>query len=146
MSVRRAETELNHLPKRSTGPILKLLKSAAANATHASPASMRDFFIKEIRVDSGPVLKRMRPRAFGRAATIRKRTSHISLVLESRRATEAADITDVRRTEEEKSRNRGAARRSAFFRRPFTVREKHDLKGRRRGGGVLRRMFQRKVI
>lgn len=77
-----AERELSAQPKRAAHPLLKLLRSAKANAAHnAKVPAGTPLVIEEIRVDGGRVLKRFMPRAFGRAAPIRKRTSHITLVL-----------------------------------------------------------------
>lgn len=84
MDVGRAETELNNIVKRSSGPVLKLLRSTVANAVHNFGLSRDGLYVSEIRVDGGEVFKRSRARAFGRAAPIRKRTSHVSLVLVSR--------------------------------------------------------------
>lgn len=86
MSTARALLELNHLPKRSSEPMAKLLKSAIANAKHNFQLPEGDLYIKEILVNQGTVLRRFMPRAFGRAAPIRKRTSHISLTLDTRTA------------------------------------------------------------
>lgn len=80
MDVKRAELELHHLPKRASAPLAKLLKSAVQNAVNLQKDKDM-LFIKKINVDAGPVIKRMMPRAFGRAATIHKRMSHVSLVL-----------------------------------------------------------------
>ena len=60
----------------------KILKSALANAQHNHGAKNVDrLFVKEAFVNQGPTTKRMRPRAMGRANTIRKRSSHITIVL-----------------------------------------------------------------
>ncbi|MBI4118101.1 MAG: 50S ribosomal protein L22 [Parcubacteria group bacterium] len=67
--------------KRGALPLRKLLSSAIANAKKNNGANEGALYIKEIRVDEGPTMKRGMPRAFGRSAIIRKRTSHISLVL-----------------------------------------------------------------
>ena len=67
--------------KWATEPVLKLLKSAMANATHNFKLDKDKLKVMTIYVDGGPTLKRFRPRAFGRAATIRKRTCHIGIVL-----------------------------------------------------------------
>ncbi|MFA5751369.1 MAG: 50S ribosomal protein L22 [Candidatus Paceibacterota bacterium] len=69
---------LETLPKRASAPLLKLLKSAVANAKESG---IENLFIKELRVDKGIVMKRMMPRAMGRGARINKRTSHITLLL-----------------------------------------------------------------
>jgi len=63
-------------------PIVKLLDSAVANAKHNFSLEEDNLYIKSIRADGGPMLKRWRPRAFGRASTIRKRTTHIEIILD----------------------------------------------------------------
>jgi large subunit ribosomal protein L22 len=62
----------------------KLLKSAIANATQKKTVDIDHLYIKKITVDQGPTMKRFMPRALGRATTIRKRTSHILIVLDER--------------------------------------------------------------
>lgn len=62
-------------------PIGKVLKSAVANAEHNYALDAEDLWIKEAYVDEGPTLKRMRPRARGRADLVRKRSSHITIIL-----------------------------------------------------------------
>ena len=64
-------------------PIGKVLASAIANAEHNKNLNRRDLFISQAYVDEGPTLKRFRPRAQGRAYRIRKRTSHITVVVQS---------------------------------------------------------------
>lgn len=81
LPVAAAETRLQFLPKLAAEPVLKLLRSAIANAEHNFHLKKEDLVIKTLVVDQGPTIKRSRPRAFGRAAPIRKRTSHITLVL-----------------------------------------------------------------
>jgi large subunit ribosomal protein L22 len=62
--------------------LIKLLKSAIANATQKKTIDIDRLYIKKITVDQGPTMKRYQPRALGRATMIRKRTSHITLVLD----------------------------------------------------------------
>jgi large subunit ribosomal protein L22 len=62
--------------------ISKLLKSAIANADQMKNIDVDTLFIKQISVDQGPTMKRYRPRAMGRATVIRRRMSHITVVLE----------------------------------------------------------------
>ena len=62
----------------------KLLDSAVANAKENNGVAKEDLYIKSIRIDEGPTLKRIRPRARGSAYVIRKRTSNISLELEKK--------------------------------------------------------------
>lgn len=83
MNVKQAESELRFRSTRSAEPIRKLLASAAANArNNLKVEDSQKLYIKEIRVGEGPVYKRFMPRAFGRSAVIRKRTSHVSMVLD----------------------------------------------------------------
>jgi large subunit ribosomal protein L22 len=84
LSVEEAEKQLKFLTKRATRPVLKLLNSAAANAQSNNQLAKEDLYIDKIVVEEGPVLKRWRPRAMGRSAPIRKKTSHIALVLKAK--------------------------------------------------------------
>lgn len=79
--VSRALPVLSIISKRAAGPIKKLLESAIANAKNNDNISEDALFVKEIRVDEGPTLKRIRARARGSAFAIRKRTSHILITL-----------------------------------------------------------------
>jgi len=79
-----SEDALNTLTftKKAAAKILmKLLKSALANANQKK-VDVDRLYIKQITVDQGPTMKRFMPRALGRATTIRKRTSHINIVLD----------------------------------------------------------------
>lgn len=81
MGVGQARVQLEHSPKHSSVPLLKLLCSAIANATHNHSIEESNLVISDVAVNPGPMLKRTRARAFGRAAMIRKRMSHISMKL-----------------------------------------------------------------
>ena len=78
--VKYAEAVLKHTPKAACEPLLKLLKSAMANAENKDMDVSR-LYVAACNVGPGPILKRIRPRAQGRAFRINKRTSHITLVL-----------------------------------------------------------------
>ena len=67
--------------KAGAKPVAKLINSAIANAVNNFELKKDNLYIKEIRVDEGSVLKRWMPKAHGRATPIRKRSSHISLIL-----------------------------------------------------------------
>jgi len=76
---------LKFMRKRSAPIISRLIWSAVNNAKEMKSAVDPDqLFIKSITVDGGPTLRRWRPRAHGRATRIRKRTSHIRVVLDER--------------------------------------------------------------
>jgi large subunit ribosomal protein L22 len=82
---KRSEEALNILSftkKSAAKVILKLLKSAIANATQKKNIDVDRLFIKKITVDQGPTMKRYQPRALGRATKIRKRTSHVTIILD----------------------------------------------------------------
>ena len=80
-SIDSAENILTFAVKRSSPVILKLIKSAVANATNNSGVSRESLFIKTITVNKGVVLKRSMPRARGSASAIRKHTSIVVVEL-----------------------------------------------------------------
>ena len=84
-SVEAAIATLSFVPKRSALPIQKLLASALANAKNLS-LTPENLVVKEISVDGGAILYRRRPRSKGMANPIRKRTSHVSVVLAESKA------------------------------------------------------------
>ena len=81
-SVAEAEAILRFTPKAASEPVLKLLKSAVANAENNSNLPADGLYVAEVYAHQGPTLKRYRPRAQGRATHIRKRTSHITIILD----------------------------------------------------------------
>lgn len=82
MGVDQAITTLRFMPKKGAAIIKKVVESAVANATHDEQADVDKLYVKKIIIDGGPSLKRISPRAQGRATGIIKRTSHITVVLE----------------------------------------------------------------
>ena len=80
-----AAKQLNFMPKRSAEPLAKLLNSARASARNNFNLDDNKLYIKEIRVDQGTVLKRYMPQARGSAHMIRKKTSHVTLMLEKKK-------------------------------------------------------------
>jgi large subunit ribosomal protein L22 len=83
MPVQEALDQLRFQPQAASEPVAKVIASAAANAEHNKQLDPSTLFISSAYVDEGPTLKRFRPRAQGRAYRIRKRTSHITVVVES---------------------------------------------------------------
>ena len=73
---------LRNVNKRAATMVDKVLRSAIANADESLEADMENLTVKEARADQGPTRKRYRPRARGRAAPERHRTSHITIVLD----------------------------------------------------------------
>lgn len=80
--VKTAEVQLKFAKKLAAEPLAKLLKSAIANAENNFNLKKENLFVKTIYANEGPMLKRFRPRAFGRAGTILKRMCHITIVLD----------------------------------------------------------------
>lgn len=148
--VSEAQSILLHLSKRSSQPLLKLLKSAVANAKHNFDSAEDSLTVKNISVNKGFVLKRFRPRAFGRAAPLHKETSHVSLVLgiekerdhskfgfkkaESKKGptVREVDLEDIKNNMELK--NRGAAD------------DKNETRFKTKPVDFVRRVFRRKAI
>jgi len=80
--VEQALQILSFTPKASAPLLKKVLNSAVANAENKGDIDVDTLFIKSVLVDEGPTWKRFQPRAMGRASPIRKRTSHITIVLD----------------------------------------------------------------
>ena len=79
--VQPALDQLQFSPKKAARPVSKLIQSAIANAVNNYELVESNLYIKEIKVDEGPVLKRWLPRAHGRATILRKKMSHINVIL-----------------------------------------------------------------
>ena len=75
---------LKNTPKAASELLIKLLASAVANAENNHNMDKNNLYIAEIYANQGPTLKRVRPRAQGRAFRIRKRTSHITVVVKEK--------------------------------------------------------------
>ena len=80
-----ARDQLKFLSKKAAVVVLKTLNSAMANAEHNYKLAKDNLIVARVFVDQGPTLKRSTPKAFGRAAQIRKRTSHLTIVLSEKR-------------------------------------------------------------
>lgn len=142
LSVNEAESLLLMSPQRAAEPLLKVLRSAIANAKNNQQIDPNRLFVKEIRVDQGPMLKRQMPRARGQANMLQKKSSHITLVLaESDKLKplrfkiikpariKKSEIEKIRKEKEEKSKEK-----------PRT-----EVK-LSKGPGFIKRMFRRKSI
>ncbi|HHO48582.1 MAG TPA: 50S ribosomal protein L22 [Desulfobacteraceae bacterium] len=82
MDADTAITTLKFMPKKGARILRKVIESAVANAIQTEKVDTDTLYIKSIMVDGGPMLKRFRPRAMGRATRILKRTSHITVVVD----------------------------------------------------------------
>ena len=145
--VEEAERQLKFQSKRAAGPVLKLLKSAVASAVHNFNLSSENLYVLNIFVDEGPMLKRFRPRAFGRAGAIHKKTSHITLILEERMTTiqkkrklvKAKVVKEGETPEVKENKEIGTSQ----IPKKEMIKE---IKPTRKTGGFVRRIFRRKVI
>jgi large subunit ribosomal protein L22 len=84
LHVDEARRVLDFTPRAASTPVRKVLDSAIANAEHNHQLPADALFVSRVFVDEGPTLKRFRPRALGRAYRVRKRTSHITVIVNSR--------------------------------------------------------------
>jgi large subunit ribosomal protein L22 len=73
---------LTYMPQKASYILKKLLTSAIANARQKKYIDVDNLYVKNVIVDGGPIMKRFMPRAMGRASRIRKRTSHITMILD----------------------------------------------------------------
>ncbi|WP_293756590.1 50S ribosomal protein L22 [uncultured Paraglaciecola sp.] len=81
LHVEKALEVLSYSPKKGAGLVKKVLESAIANAEHNEGADIDELLVSQIFVDEGPTMKRIKPRAKGRADRILKRSSHITVVV-----------------------------------------------------------------
>ena len=103
--VEEAINVLHFTTKRGSLPMEKAIRSAVANALNTQAASKldpADFYIKEVRVDQGPAMKRYNPGPMGRASVIRKMFCHIAIVVATKAGVEvAAESKDEAKTKTE---------------------------------------------
>ncbi len=100
--VNEAEAQLMLHARRAAQPILKLLRSAIANAKNKK-MDVTKLFVSDVRVDQGPMLKRWMPRAQGRATPIHKNTSHVIIVLqEGEKSVQSRFVTETKKVKKEK--------------------------------------------
>ncbi len=94
-NVSDAKTQLTFLARKAALPIMKLIDSAVANATHNLKLDPKELYVSEIFVNEGQTLKRGMPRARGSSYTIRKRMSHISLTLSEKKDRNTTHVSKV---------------------------------------------------
>jgi large subunit ribosomal protein L22 len=109
-SVADALDILRWAPQAASEPVAKVIASAAANAQNNNGLDPATLVVATVYADEGPTAKRIRPRAQGRAFRIRRRTSHITVVVESRPAKDqrSAKSTRARRAEASKAAAKAA--------------------------------------
>jgi large subunit ribosomal protein L22 len=139
MPVNEALAQLMVVTSRSADPIIKLLRSAASNAKSAG-MKVDNLVVKTIFVDQGPMIKRILPRAQGRATPIHKKMSHITLVLAESTAVKPNrfDLTKA----EKKAKKDVASGRQTKTKTPEAKSQEEKAKK----PGFFKRTFQRKAI
>jgi large subunit ribosomal protein L22 len=94
-SVTEALDILRWAPQQASEPVAKVIASAAANAQNNDGLDPSTLVVATVYADEGPTAKRIRPRAQGRAFRIRKRTSHITVIVESRPSRDKASSSSA---------------------------------------------------
>lgn len=156
MQVSEAEAQLLLNPKRAAESVLKLLRSAVSNAK-GNKLAVEKLMVKEITVDGGPMLKRVMPRAQGRATSIQKKSSHITLVLVESEKVKKTRFKIVKKTRVKKSqleKMKKAEKSEEHEHAAENIRKKDstyvedkskEIKSKEKPGTV-KRLFQRKAI
>jgi large subunit ribosomal protein L22 len=116
-SVTEALDILRWAPQAASEPVAKVIASAAANAQNNNGLDPSTLVVATVYADGGPTAKRIRPRAQGRAFRIRKRTSHITVIVESRpskdgRGSQSASATRARRAQASKAAGTAPAKKA----------------------------------
>ena len=119
-SVADALEILRWAPQAASEPVAKVIASAAANAQNNDGLDPATLVVATVYADEGPTAKRIRPRAQGRAFRIRRRTSHITVVVESRPAKDqrSAKSTRARRAEASKAAAKAPAKKAPAKKAP----------------------------
>ncbi|HXS87329.1 MAG TPA: 50S ribosomal protein L22 [Mycobacterium sp.] len=122
-SVADALDILRWAPQAASEPVAKVIASAAANAQNNNGLDPATLVVATVYADGGPTAKRIRPRAQGRAFRIRKRTSHITVIVESRpskdaRASQSASATRARRAQASKAASTAPAKKAPAKKAP----------------------------
>ena len=122
-SVAEALDILRWAPQAASVPVAKVIASAAANAQNNNGLDPATLVVATVYADDGPTAKRIRPRAQGRAFRIRRRTSHITVVVESRpakdaRGSQSASATRARRAQGSKAAGTAPAKKASAAKAP----------------------------
>lgn len=160
MDVEDALIQLKNTVKKSSRDMEKLLKSAIANAENNWGMDKDNLYVRDVRVDEGPIMKRWLPRAYGRATQILKRTSLVDIILDERvegkNRKSREQMAKERKEREEKKKKlekelreekeKTAAAKAQTEKDAVPFREKRKEEEQKTGGqkGWMKKMFQRK--
>mgnify|MGYP001582407959 CR=1 FL=1 len=139
-SANEAEAQLLLNPRKASEPILKLLRSAISNAKNQG-LELKNIFIKEIRVDQGPMMKRFMPRAQGRATMIQKKSSHITLILAESEKLKAPRFKIVKQEKISKYKAEKIKKEKEGSEKEIAKKPSSEFKE-----GFVKKMFRRKSI
>jgi len=159
MPVGEAEAQLLFRKERSAKPILKLLRSAVANAKNKGIPT-ENLYIKTIFANEGPVIKRWLPRARGMATPLHKKFSHVTMLLaegtkKSRFAMTDSIVREIsprnRKSDKKTKAVKSANKRSDKIKDKNIVKEKKDIKtdkasGATTVGNPIKKLFRRKSV
>jgi large subunit ribosomal protein L22 len=145
MPVSEAEAQLMLSPQKSAEHILKLLRSAIANARQGK-MDIKKLYVKEIRVNEGPKLKRWAPRARGSMNEIQKKMSHVTLVLGELEVAKGRDFLVPPRTKKERAVEKKKAEKTAKKQKKEIVKEEKEMKPVKEKAAEKKRVFRRKSV
>ncbi|MBI4085531.1 MAG: 50S ribosomal protein L22 [Candidatus Liptonbacteria bacterium] len=142
LSINEAEAQLIAQSRRAAKPILKLLRSAVAGAVKNHNSNPGKLYIESIKVDQGPMLKRMLPRARGMATPIQKKMSHVILVL-----SENQELKSPRfKIEVKKKVRKAAPEKPKKEKKPQQEKTQAEQAARQNQPGFFRKIFRRKSV
>jgi large subunit ribosomal protein L22 len=144
MDAVKAVDQLEHLIKRPSPVIAKLLRSAIANAENNFKMDRDNLFIKDVFVNEGIKLKRFMPRAQGRATEIQKKTSRVTIILDER-------VAGLRREDKKEEPKKEHKHQEDAPVKTKSEKAKPEIKtelGKKSSllGGIGKKMFQRKSV
>ena len=138
-NVDQALDQLEFLIRRPAAPVIKLVKAAIANAENNFHLVRENLFVKEIKVDEGVKLKRFMPRGFGRATTIQKKTSSITIVLGER-------VVGLKKSDADKQKKDKVVKAEKIIVEDKKPEIKKEIGQKSANKGFVKKMFQRKSI
>ncbi len=140
LSVNEALAQLERITSRSSGPIVKLLKSAVSNAKNIN-LNINKLVVSSLRVDKGAMMKRQLPRARGRATLIQKKFSHVYLVLQESEKVRPSKFIIQGSKKISKVKVTKATEKTKFNKDENSDRKKVEERS-----GFLKKIFTRKAI
>lgn len=139
LPISEAEAQLLFRAQRAAKPILKLLRSAVANAKNNAKLDVNKLFIENIKVDQGPILKRSLPRAMGRTTPIQKKMSHVTIILQEAETASLPRFTINPPLKKEKKSKKETVKKAKMKEEKVAVKKPEKA-------GFFKRIFRRKTV